>query len=918
MPRPNTCSAALKTLLLAGSASLLLAACGGSTTSPGTSGPVTVNPPTGGGGTPAPSADIDLIGSSSCPIGLAEETLSNATGTVRVCTLSGTVTENLSLPSGLDIALSGPVFVGEDGGADVSLTIPAGTRVFGASGTDYLVVTRGSRLNVRGTASEPVVMTSIQDIQGTVDPVNDRGLWGGLVINGFAPINDCIDATATGGSASCEKSGEGSSGLFGGDNPTDNSGTLQYLQVKYAGNLINDEDELNGIAFQGVGSNTTCEYVQVHNNADDGVEFFGGTVQCDYLVLTGIGDDSLDWTDGWQGGAQFVIVQQTAGAGDRGIEGDNRSSNNELDPTSSPTIANFTFLGGPDADSGIVIRAGTEAALYNGIITGFPDAGFDIDDQATFDEFAAGDIAVASHFFDNADNIEIEDGDPLTAADYAALPDVVTGNNSLTDTYFPGASEQAVPAFDLAATPGFEAVDYIGAFSPTETPENNWASGWTFGLFDDVASNECPRGTLSTGDVVGGRSICSISGTITENVRLSNRFVYQLEGAVFVGEDVGGDAAAPNADAATAILTIDAGTTLYGATGTDYLVVSRGSQLRSNGTRTAPVIMTSRAEVFGTADLANDRGLWGGLVINGRAPINDCIDATAAGGTAACEKSGEGSSGLFGGNDPEDNSGNLLFTRVSFAGNLINDEDELNGIAFQGVGSGTQVDYVQVHNNVDDGVEFFGGTVDVRHLVLTGIGDDSMDWTDGWQGRAQFVIVDQADDAGDRGIEGDNRSSNETLTPTSSPVISNLTFVGGAGGDTGAVLRAGTRASLYNGIITGFQDAGVDLDGTQTPVEATNGNVTFDSMLVVGNAENLETDGDAGDAPLAAAFAAGSNNVTTGTTVVADEQYVPGATAAAVPFTDPGDAFFETVDYIGAVRDADDDWYRGWTLLVDQ
>jgi len=126
-------------------------------------------------------------------------------------------------------------------------------------------------------------------------------------------------------------------------------------------------------------------------------------------------------------------------------------------------------------------------------------------------------------------------------------------------------------------------------------------------------------------------------------------------------------------------------------------------------------------------------------------------------------ESGEGSSGLFGGNSETDNSGNLLYTRVSFAGNLINDEDELNGIAFQGVGNGTVVDFIQVHNNADDGVEFFGGTVNVKHVVLTGNGDDSMDWTDGWTGKAQYVLIDQADDAGDRAIEGDNRSSNSKM-----------------------------------------------------------------------------------------------------------------------------------------------------------
>lgn len=905
--------------MLASVASFGLVACGGgSTTSPGSTGPVTVNPP-GGGGAPTAAADFDLVPNDTCPTGTTLETITNAAGTVEACTITGTVTENLTLTAENGYALDGAVFVGEDGGANVALTIPAGVTVFGKAGEDYLVVSRGSRLNALGTASEPIIMTSIEDVQGTVNPDTDRGLWGGLVINGFAPINDCIDATATGGTAACEKSGEGSSGLFGGDNAADNSGTLQYMQVKYAGNLINDEDELNGIAFQGVGSGTTCDHIQVHNNADDGVEFFGGSVQCNYLVLTGIGDDSLDWTDGWQGGAQYVLVRQGADAGDRGIEGDNRSSNNELTPRSNPTVANFTFLGGASGDTGVVNRAGTDGRIVNGIITGFQDAGVDIDD-GSIARAQNGTLTYGSLFLDNTDNIESGDSDETfdTEIYVGTSPNVVQGNNSLSNEFFPGAAELAVTAEDLSDDMNFDNVDYIGAFGPTETPDSNWASGWTFGVTE--SPTDCPVGTISTGDVVGGKGICSLTGTLTTNVRLNSNFVYQLEGAVFVGEDVGGDAAAPIADAATAILTIDAGTTIFGAAGEDYLVISRGSQIRSNGTASAPVNMTSRNEVFGTADLAADRALWGGLIINGRAPINDCIDATATGGTAACEKSGEGSSGLFGGNASDDNSGNLFYTRVSFAGNLINDEDELNGIAFQGVGNATQVDFIQVHNNADDGVEFFGGTVNVKHVVLTGNGDDSMDWTDGWTGNAQFVLIDQSDDAGDRGIEGDNRSSNNTLLPRSNPTVSNFTFVGGAGGDTGMVIRAGTAGRFLNGLITGFQDAGVDIDSDETAAQATAGNMTLDSMMVVGNAENLETDDDAGDAATVTAFGAGANNVSAGTTSVGDEQYVPAATDTQTPATDPTtlDPFFDPANYVGAVEDADDTWYQGWTILVDQ
>lgn len=908
----------VRNLLLASAAGLAMVACGGgSTTSPGSTGDVVINPPGGGGddGDQA-QADLDFVPNDNCPTGTTLETVSNDTGTIEACTLTGTITENLTLTAENSYALDGAVFVGEDGGANVSLTIPAGVTLFGKAGEDYMVITRGSRLNAVGEADNPIVMTSIQDVQGTVNPETDRAQWGGLVINGFAPINDCIDATAMGGTAECEKSGEGSSGLFGGNDANDNSGTLQYMQVKYAGNLINDEDELNGIAMQGVGSGTTCDHIQVHNNADDGFEFFGGTVQCNYLVLTGIADDSLDWTDGWQGGAQYVLVRQGADAGDRGIEGDNRSSNNDLTPRSNPLIANFTFLGGASGDTGIVNRAGTDARIVNGVITGFQDAGIDIDD-GSIARAQNGSLIYESLFLDNADNIESMDSDEMfdTESYVGNSPNVVQGNNSLNNEFFPGAAELAVPAADLSAEAGFDKVDYIGAFSDTETPDSNWAAGWTFGITE--SPTDCPAGTLSTSDVVNGKPICSLSGTITTNVRLNNNFVYQLEGAVFIGEDVGGDPSAPIADADTAILTVDAGTTVFGAAGEDYLVISRGSQIRSNGTASDPVNFTSRDDVFGTANLATDRAKWGGIVINGRAPINDCIDATTMGGAADCEKSGEGSSGLFGGSASDDNSGNLFYTRVSFAGNLINDEDELNGVAFQGVGNGTQVDYLQVHNNADDGVEFFGGTVNVKHLVLTGNGDDSLDWTDGWKGHAQFVLIDQADDVGDRGIEGDNRSSNNTLTPRSNPTVSNFTFVGGAAGDSGMVIRAGTSGSFLNGLITLFQDAGADIDDDETA----NQDITFNSMIVVGNNENLETgDDDSGDTALAAAFSAGSNNVTMGTTSVGDEQYVPAEGDTTTTPTDPStiDPFFDSVDYVGAVRDADDTWYQGWTLLVDQ
>jgi hypothetical protein len=192
--------------------------------------------------------------------------------------------------------------------------------------------------------------------------------------------------------------------------------------------------------------------------------------------------------------------------------------------------------------------------------------------------------------------------------------------------------------------------------------------------------------------------------------------------------------------------------------------------------------------------------LWGGVVINGNAPINDCPEG-AQGGTAACTKEGEANSGLFGGADATDNSGVLNYVVVKYAGSNVDPENQLNGIAFQGVGSATVVDYIQVHNNLDDGIEMFGGTVNLKHVVLTGNGDDSMDWTDGWTGNMQFVHIKQAGTAGDSGIEADNREGDENALPRSNPTIANMTIVGNPG-ERGILLRRGTGADIYNSLVT--------------------------------------------------------------------------------------------------------------------
>ena len=928
----------LRAALLATSAASLLAACsgGGDNVNAGTTGPVTIGGGTGGGNA---SVDFDFVGANGCPAGLPEVTVTQGNRDILACGLSGSLVSDLTLDAGSAYAIQGSVFVGESVIGDANarratLTVPAGTVLFGASGRDALFVSPGSRLEAEGTADRPIIMTSAADLADgsagataaqaasdgtTTGGADARGQWGGLVISGLAPINDCGDTQAAPGTAGCTKDGEGGSGLFGGDDPNDDSGSLAYLRVQYAGFAFSSDNELNGIAFQGVGDGTEVSFVQVHNNQDDGVEFFGGTVDADHLVVTGAGDDSIDWTDGWTGTLQYAVVVHTAGDGDRAIEGDNRGDDVDVTPRSNPTIANFTFLGRDDVGSdGVKLRAGTDATLLNGIVVGFGGGeGLDFDADS-----AAATPEAYSLFV--AENAAPFDGD--AAPIFGASDSNVSAAGASLDGLFAGALERDVDATDAddVDAPNADEVedtDYIGAFSDDEDEiEESWLAGWTLTApFPNTQDQQgCPAGTIaSTTAVPVGRAearVCTIQSPILSDVSLTRGNLYELVGTVFVGEDQGGDADTPLAGADSATLTVAPGVTVFGASGRDALVIRRGSRIEVNGSASLPVVMTSLADVQDPSrDDDGVRGEWGGLVINGRAPINDCGDTQATPGTAGCEKDGEGGSGLFGGGAPEDDSGNINYLRIQYAGFAFSSSNELNGIAFQGVGSGTEDSHVQVHNNQDDGVEFFGGTVNARYLVITGAGDDSIDWTDGWTGNLQYAIVAQATDDGDRPIEADNRGDDVDVTPRSNPTLSNLTLIGNGSADV-VKLRAGTDAEIYNSVLLAQgQGDGIDFDRES----AANPVPTFFSTFVT-SVETAVADGE-GDL-----FLATNNNVDgvatgQGSTLTADGTafaLVPGANEGSVAATDLDDDFFDEVDFIGAVEDADDDWYQGWTIRL--
>ncbi len=942
----------LKLATMASLAVLTLAACSDTTiSSPGQ--PTTpVSPPPPPPPPPPASATIDLVPTAGCPTGTSETTLdaiaADGFSDVLVCALgsgsgSTIVTTDINIPANTTIAIRGPVFIGSDtanGGTAAVLTVGEGVRFFGASASgtatatdDYMVVSRGSRIEAVGTASNPIRFTSRaklndEETGSSITEASTTAQWGGLVLNGFAPINACSSATATGGTAECEKSGEGSSGLFGGDQANDNSGTLQYVSVEYAGSRLTTEDELNGIAFQGVGSGTTVDHIQVHNNLDDAVEWFGGTVGVKYFVATGTGDDSIDWTDGWSGKLQFAVVRSTNPSSEdpRGIEADNLNNANAAEPFSNPSISNVTLVGTTGNQQGVLLRRGTKGRLVNTIVTGF-ESGLDVDDTQTFTNYNDGDLVIESLFLDNPTNFTNDsDGVPT----FPASANIRTGNNTLTDEFFPGQQELNVPVSTvLSGDSFFDTTDYIGAFAPTETVTSNWASFAQPGtLFPETEAN-CPSGTTQNG-TLDSKKLCVISGAnaITSDLHLTNgdQLIYELSGAVFIGVDQGADPANPVAGSAATDLTIDAGVTVVAEGNDDYLVITRGSKILSNGTASRPVVFTSKDKIAGTGTFDQDtKGLWGGVILNGRAPINACSDAGATGGSVDCEKSGEGSSGFFGGASSDDDSGQIFYTRVEYAGVRLTNDDELNGIAFQGVGSNTEVEYVQVYNNLDDCFEWFGGTVSAKHMLATGCGDDQFDWTDGWQGSLQYGIayggVSSATGGiseDPRGLEGDNLNNDNAATPVSTPRISNITIIAGGdvNADTGAVLRRGMMGTVANAIVLGWPDAGIDVDDTQTITNFDNGDLQIQSWFLSGNGDDLENDGE--DPTFTAA-----NNLVTGNPITTSgftfrtgrPGVVPGANENAVPVFDvTGIGELEPTTYIGAVEDANDTWFLGWSI----
>ncbi len=346
----------------------------------------------------------------------------------------------------------------------------------------------------------------------------------------------------------------------------------------------------------------------------------------------------------------------------------------------------------------------------------------------------------------------------------------------------------------------FEQVDYVGAFGTTD-----WTAGW---------ANWDPQNTVYPAytDVIA-------AGDITSDMTLTADKVYYLDGWVYVKSG--------------ATLTIEAGTIIRGSKANKgALIIEKGATIIAEGTMEDPIVFTSNQDAG-----SRSYGDWGGLVVLGNATVNK-VDPIIEGGPTS----------TYGGSDDSDNSGVLKFIRIEFPGIAFQPDKEINGLTFGAVGNGTMVDYIQVSNSGDDSYEFFGGTVNAKHLIAFRGWDDDFDTDYGYRGMVQFAVTLRdpsiADPgSGSNGFESDNDATGSTDAPLTAPVFSNISCFGplaslsttiNSNYKRGMHLRRNTNLSIFNSILAGYA-VGLFIDGTSAQANATNGDLNVRNTILAGS-----------------------------------------------------------------------------------
>jgi hypothetical protein len=414
----------------------------------------------------------------------------------------------------------------------------------------------------------------------------------------------------------------------------------------------------------------------------------------------------------------------------------------------------------------------------------------------------------------------------------------------------------------------------------------------------------------------------TLNADITNNRTLLAGKTYTIESMIFVKNG--------------ATLTIGKGTTIKAVKGKNGLVVTRGSKLIAEGTVDSPIVFTSK-------EAAPAPGDWGGIVLLGKATTNASFNSVPGQGEIEGGVNNTAGDGVYGGSDDNDNSGVLKYVRIEYGGYPFQPDKELNSLTLGAVGRGTTIDYVQCSYGYDDAFEWFGGTVNCKHLIAYKTHDDNFDADYGFRGTVQFGIAvtdpADADISGSNGFEVDNDGSGSDNSPFTAPVFANMTMIGpketlnstvNTNYKRAAHIRRNSRASILNTVLLGYPSAGILLDGTKCANNLLAGSMDFRGVTVGGTAKAFDTVGtgsttlgkledylttahttwnnakvtNTSDAGLVAPYGAGASFDPTPTSASV-------LTSGVVTSTFLGSAF-TTVSYRGACS-VGDTWWKTWT-----
>ncbi len=406
--------------------------------------------------------------------------------------------DTLILTADREWILDGYVFVEEN----ACIVIEPGTvvkgRVVPTTGdqASALIITRDGCIKAEGTAQAPIIFTSeTDDLNSSTDlTAADNQLWGGVIILGDAPIGEDGGTDVIEGIPSDEPRI-----AYGGNEPADNSGIMTYVSIRHGGAVLGGDNEINGLSLGGVGNGTEIDYIEVFANKDDGIEFFGGTVNVKHAVVSFAGDDAFDFDESWAGTIQFAfgLVGTTNGVGEHLFEYDGSEAANRQ-PKTIGKIYNGTFIGGGvggtnTASRGLRLREDAAAQFWNCIWTDVTDYMFRIE-GTSIDRMAAGESAFAANIINGYATLNRGNVPALTTAlglnnnqidvnpQLAGISRTPTGGLDPR----PNASSPALNGALFAPSDNVEQVTYRGAFSNSE----NWALNWTamdeYGYFGDL------------------------------------------------------------------------------------------------------------------------------------------------------------------------------------------------------------------------------------------------------------------------------------------------------------------------------------------------------------------------------------------------------------------------------------------------